>query len=263
LEMSFASQSKIALGKRLRSCPKVYSLGVKLDPELYPPEHFELLRQAPQVYYPTHHYEDVLNAMGKKTFPRNYYHFLGNKIKQTELFTILEIPHPRTQIYYGRKRREKILRDFEFPFVAKIPVGSSQGRGVFLIKNGNDLDVYLNEAHPAYIQEYLLFDRDLRVVVIGGEIIHAYWRIGRDGDFRHNVSQGADISFDDIPEAALIFALEIAQRCGFDEVGLDICQVNDRFYVLEANMVFGLVGFRLANKDIHASLCELAMRDAI
>lgn len=263
MEMSFSLQSKIALGKRLRSCPKVYSLGIKLDPDLYPQEHLELLKIFPKIYYPTHHYEDVLVAMGKKTFPRNYYHYLGNKIKQTELFTLLNIPHPRTQIYYERKRKTKILNDFNFPFVAKIPVGSSQGKGVFLIRNENDLDNYLAETYPAYVQEYLLFDRDLRIVVIGGKVIHAYWRIGREGDFRHNVSQGAEISFENIPKKALEFAVQVAKRCGFDEVGMDICIVHDSLYVLEANMVFGLVGFRLANKDIHASLCELAMQDVI
>ena len=261
--MSFTSQTKIALGKRLRLCPAVFSLGIKIDPDLYPPEHLELLRESSRLYYPTHHYEDVLLAMGKKVFPRNYYGYLGNKIKQTELFTLLDIPHPRTQIYYGRRRKQKILQDFDFPFVAKIPVGSSQGKGVYLIQNENELDKYLETNRSAYIQEYLLFDRDLRIVVIGGEIIHAYWRIGRENDFRHNVSQGAEISFNDIPEEALGFALNIVEKCGFDEVGLDICHVNNRFYVLEANMVFGLVGFRLANKDIHGSLSELAMRDVI
>ncbi len=261
--MSFSSQTKIAIGKRLRVCPVVYSLGVRLDPGLYPPEHLELLRNSPKIYYPTHHYEDVLIAMGKDVFPQNYYRYLGNKIKQSELFKLLDIPHPRTQIYYGRNRKRKILRAFQFPFVAKIPLGSSQGKGVYLIEDEEDLEIYLQENQPAYVQEYLRIDRDLRIVVIGGEIIHAYWRIGREGNFRHNVSQGAEISFENIPEEALEFALYVSDKCGFQEVGLDICRVDQQFYVLEANMVFGLVGFRLANKDIHASLSELAMKDII
>ncbi len=261
--MSLKSQPKIALGKRLRSCPAVRSLGVRLDPDLYPPEHLDLIKKSPKIYYPTHHYEDVLLTMGKDVFPGNYYRYLGNKIKQTELFVFLNIPHPRTQIYYGKNRKCKILGDFSYPFVAKVPVGSSQGKGVFLIKNDRELDNYLSQTTPAYIQEYLRFDRDLRIVVIGGQIVHAYWRIGRKDDFRHNVSQGAEISFESIPDEALQFALHVSHRCGFDEVGLDICRVNGRFYVLEANMVFGLVGFRLANKDIHASLGELATNDTI
>jgi len=261
--MSLTSESKIALGKRLRHCSVIHSLGVKIDPDFYPRKHLELLQKSSIIYYPTHHYEDVLTALGKRIFPRNYYHYLGNKIKQTELFTILGIPHPRTQIYYGRNRKQKILQDFDFPFVAKIPVGSSQGKGVYLIRNEHDLDSYLEQTRPAYIQEYLAFDRDLRIVVIGRQIVHAYWRIGKENDFRHNVSQGAEISFENIPVEALEFALYVAGKCGFDEVGLDICRVDNRFYVLEANMVYGLVGFRLANKDIHASLSKLAEKGII
>ena len=261
--MSFEPRSKIALGKRLRSCPAVRSLGVRLDPDLYPPEHLGLIRKSAKIYYPTHHYEDVLLALRKEVFPRSYYRYLGNKIKQTELFTLLDIPHPRTQIYYGKNRKQKILKDFTYPFVAKIPVGSSQGRGVFLVTMDHELDRYLHHAAPAYIQEYLSFNRDLRIVVIGGQVVHAYWRIGKKDDFRHNVSQGASISFEDIPDEALDFAVFVATRCGFDEVGLDICRVKGKFYVLEANMVFGLVGFRLANKDIHDTLDGLALSNKI
>ena len=86
--------------------------------------------------------------------------------------------------------------------------------------------------------------RDLRVVVIKGRVIHAYWRIHQPGEFRNNVAQGGTISFDAIPDEALHFAADAAARCGFDEVGLDICHARGRYYVIEANMVFGREGFR-------------------
>jgi ribosomal protein S6--L-glutamate ligase len=97
----------------------------------------------------------------------------------------------------------------------------------------------------------------LRVVVIGGKLVHAYWRIHAEGDFRNNVSQGGTISFEDIPAEALDFAVEAARRCCFDEVGLDICEHGGKYYVLEANMVFGRHGFRKKELDIHQIIANL------
>ena len=76
------------------------------------------------------------------------------------------------------------------------------GRGVFLITGQSDLDAYTHDRHVAYIQQYLPIDRDMRVVVIGGQVVHAYWRIAREGEFRTNVALGGRISLDPVPEPA-------------------------------------------------------------
>ena len=164
------------------------------------------------------------------------------------------IPHPPTRIYRDNPRVSQILADFSFPVIAKIPRGSSKGRGVFLIRSRKDLQYYLREHTPAYIQEYLPIDRDLRVVLVGAKVVHAYWRIARPGEFRSNVSLGGRISFDDIPDDALQFAERVARLCKFDEVGLDICICEDRYLVIEANMVYGLKGFEAAGLDIYQLL---------
>ena len=80
---------------------------------------------------------------------------------------------------------------------------------------------------PAYIQEYLPIDRDMRLVVIGQKVRLAFWRTARASDFRTNVSQGGGISFDPLPrQRSMHLALETAGKCGWDDVGLDIAQVN-------------------------------------
>ena len=92
---------------------------------------------------------------------------------------------------------------------------------------------------------------------MAASLVHAYWRIHGEGDFRNNVSRGGTISFENIPAAALDFAVDAARRCGFDEVGLDICEHAGKYYVLEANMVFGQEGFRKKELDIHQIIAEL------
>ncbi|HHE75463.1 MAG TPA: ATP-grasp domain-containing protein, partial [Desulfobacteraceae bacterium] len=172
-----------------------------------------------------------------------------DKIKQTAIFKLLDIPHPRTRVFYGKHQKTSILDHFQFPFIAKIPRGSSMGRGVFLIQDHTDLHAYLSLDTPAYIQEYLQLDRDMRVVVIGREIAHAYWRITAMGEFRSNIAAGASISLEPVLGQALALALHTAKTCGWNDVGIDICSRNGKLYVLEANMKYGKEGFRTAGID--------------
>jgi ribosomal protein S6--L-glutamate ligase len=123
------------------------------------------------------------------------------------------------------------------------------GRGVFLIQNQTDLHRYLSLDTPAYIQEYLPLDRDIRVVVIGREVAHAYWRIAAEGEFRSNVAAGASISLEPVPRKARELALHTAKACRWDDVGIDICSHNGSFFVLEANMKYGKEGFRAAGMN--------------
>ncbi|MHC1727874.1 MAG: RimK family alpha-L-glutamate ligase [Syntrophobacteraceae bacterium] len=251
-----AGPGLISLGKRLRKS-SIRCLGLQPNWDDYSQKAQEDIRKAEMVCYPGPVYAKIFQAAGKRVFPRNYYTLLGDKVAQTNLFQLLGISHPRTGIYHGRSRQALIERDFSWPFVAKTPVNSSQGKGVFLISSAKELSRYLEVHNPAYIQEYLPIGRDLRVVMIRGNIVNAYWRIHRDGDFRNNVSQGGAISFEGIPAAALDFAVEVAGRCRFDEVGLDICMHHGRYYVLEANMVFGLEGFHKKGLDIHEVIAGL------
>jgi ribosomal protein S6--L-glutamate ligase len=93
--------------------------------------------------------------------------------------------------------------------------------------------------------------------LIRGKIILAYWRIAPPGEFRSNVSQGATISFDDIPEEGLNVASNTARLCQLDDVGLDICFSKGRYWVLEANMKFGREGFRRAGIDYYELMDEM------
>lgn len=250
-EYSGMSRGRLSLGKRLRRCASFRCVGVQPNWPDYPEEVRNELLGSPVVYYPSRLYEDLFRSVGKRVFPRNYYGFMGHKIRQTALFQLLEVPHPRTRLYYGKERLSRIMDDFSFPMIAKNPVGSSQGEGVWLVRSEEELRRYLSDHHPAYIQEYLPIDRDLRVVLIAGRVVHAYWRIARPGEFRNNVSRGGRISFEAVPDEALEFARRTASVCRFDEVGLDICRAHSQWWVLEANMVYGLEGFRRLGMDIY------------
>lgn len=244
------TKSVIALESRLKACRNVRTLGVKTNIGRYRSEELRLIREAAKIYYPTEFFADLFDAMGKKTFPSYHtYKCVQDKIKQTALFELLAISHPKTRVFYGKRQKEKIKEHFSFPFIAKIPRGSAMGRGVYLIEDAAALARYNCLTPTAYIQEYLPIDRDIRVVVIGDRVVHAYWRINPPDDFRSNVAVGATISLEPVPSSVLDFALQVARKCKWDDVGIDICIHNDTCYVLEANMKYGREGFRAAGID--------------
>ncbi len=254
----------IALEGRLKACPLVRTLGVRPNFLDYEEQERALIGEAAKIYYPSALYAELFNTIGKNTFPSYHsYQFAQDKIKQTALFHLAGINHPRTRVFYGKQQKHAILNYFDLPLVAKAPRGSAMGRGVWLIRSTEELTRYCQNTGPAYIQEYLPVDRDMRVVVIGKKVRHAYWRIGAPNDFRNNVSAGGRIELAPVPPEALNLALHTAQVCRWDDVGLDICECAGRFFVLEGNMKYGREGFRLAGIDYFQLMLDLIQNGEI
>jgi ribosomal protein S6--L-glutamate ligase len=246
----------VALGSRLQGVPEVLTLGVKPNFHDYAPPERELILNAPAILYPTINYAQFFTTLGKKIFPSlETYLYADEKIKQTTLFYMWGIPHPRTRIYY-HLHHDDITKDFSFPFVAKLPRASAQGRGVFKIDSQEDLEGYLRRTRVAYIQEFLPHQRDLRVILINYEPILAYWRVSPQGSFKTNIFQGGSFDFEGIPSEGVRMAQEVSQKCKFNDVGLDFIQKNGKWYLLEANMKYGRKGLQKRGMDLKEILRE-------
>jgi ribosomal protein S6--L-glutamate ligase len=202
------------------------------------------------ILYPTANYAQFFTTLGKPFFPSlETCLYADEKIKQTTLFSMLKIPHPRTRIYFHLHHQD-IVRDFSFPFVAKLPRASSRGRGVYKIETSQQLEAYLRLTSVAYIQEYLPHERDLRVILVNYEPILSYWRRRDPLNFRANLHQGATPQFTEIPEEALSLARHTALQCKFNDVGLDLIPCDGKWYVIEANMEYGREGLRLKGMSL-------------
>ncbi len=252
---------KVCLGKKLSLSKKIRCIDLKYDWDNFSIEEKSLLLKAEKVYFPTIHYCHLFHALKKAIYPSlNSYALLGDKIKQTLLFKALEVPHPVTSFFLGHDRKKKILSKFAFPFIAKMPKGSSMGLGVYLIKDEKGLDRYLSQTTVAYIQEYLEVNRDIRVVILGKEVVLSYWKEAKKGEFRTNIARGGKINFEKVPDDAIDLCLFVSKKAGIDHAGFDVIMTNSGPFIIEVNINFGKEGFRekgLSYKKILAKLADV------
>ena len=250
----------IALGKRLQGIREVITLGVKPNFFDYTAYERDMILDSEIILYPTMNYSQFFFTMGKKIFPSlETYIYADEKIKQTTLFYLLGMPHPHTRIYYSLHHSD-ILKDFSFPFIAKLPRRSAQGKGIFKIECNKDLDEYLNLTKIAYIQEYIPHEKDIRVILINYKPILAYWRIRPAECFKTNIFQGGTISFDGIPEECLELASEFSRKCKFNDVGLDMMMVDGKWYIIEANMKYGRKGLKMRGMNLKELIRDMLLK---
>jgi len=246
----------VAIGSRLVGVPEVLTLGVKVNFQDYSPLEKQQILGAKGILYPTLNYSQLFSTMGKRIFPSvETYLYADEKMKQTNLFNMLSIPHPRTRFYLQREF-PRITMDFAYPFIAKIPRASARGRGVFKITCSMELERYLQKTKIAYIQEYIPHRKDLRVILINFEPVLAYWRRRSSDDFRTNLHQGGVIDFDNVPHEIMPMVQEFARLCNFNDVGLDLLEHAGKWYLLEANMQYGREGFKRKNMALKEIIRE-------
>lgn len=199
----------------------------------------------------------LVYGLKKRIFPSIQSIQLGfNKIEMTRaLWSVVPEHVPKTMIL-GRNRDtfQKVLDEFPFPFVAK-EIRSSMGRGVFLIENEQQFREYSDQNPTYYIQEFLPIERDLRVCIVGEKAIASYWRENKD-TFKNNVAQGGRIYFDDIPSEAVEVAVRTARTLGIDHAGFDLIVVDNHYYILEFNTLFGNQGFQELNVSVEQEIAN-------
>ncbi|WP_058308106.1 ATP-grasp domain-containing protein [Gracilibacillus massiliensis] len=212
----------------------------------------ETVKKANLVLFPeTWQVPTLVYGLKKQIFPSIETMQLGmNKIEMTRaLWSVAKEHVPYTEILANSESNiQTILTTFPYPFVAK-EVKNSMGKGVFLIESEEAFRDYASKNDVLYIQEYLPNDgKDLRICVVGEEIYAAYWRVGLEGEFLHNVSQGGEVCTQFIPEEALHLVTNIAQSLNINHAGFDIIVSEGRYYILEFNVLFGNQG--LIGKDV-------------
>ena len=121
----------------------------------------------------------------------------------------------------------------------------------------------------AFLQKLIERDeekhRDLRVYIVGDEVVGAMYRYAPEGDWRTNVALGGDVAdaTDDMPEEAKETALYAADVMDLDYAGVDLIEGDDGWFVLEVNPTAGFKGlFKATGVSPAPYIAQLAIEEA-
>ena len=159
----------------------------------------------------------------------------------------------------------------KYPMILKTSIGS-QGVGVMWVESAKALVGIVqllyreDEFVDILLQEYIKTDYDVRVIIVGGEIMGAMKRPIIDGDFRSNVSQGSEPEVHEITDKEAEESLRAAKSVDGDIVGVDFIPVKNREkdspLFIEVNSTPGLMGIEstFADSQIDSKLYKKALK---
>ena len=229
-----------------------------LKPESYL-QHQQALQEAPWVLFPEYWQVNALVfGLGCRIFPSLSSYLIGHdKIEMTRAFQAVAPRHtPWTLIAANTDTEAERLWDtMILPFVVKLPK-ASMGEGVWLVNDRADFERYRTLTEILYVQEYLPIVRDIRVIVVGGKLVAAYWRLQAGQGFYNNVARGGIVDHSPVPYQAVELALSVARTLGVDHAGFDVAMVGDHPYLLEFNRLFGNQGLPGGTELLQQAIAE-------
>mgnify|MGYP001307574487 FL=1 len=155
----------------------------------------------------------------------------------------------------------------KFPIILKASTGTQTGVGVVIIESLRSLNaaVEMLSLHSKYlpliIQEFIEIDYDVRVVVLDGRVLGTMKReVITDGDFRSNISLGAEASDIQLTELETKDCLKAAEIVDGRLVGVDFIPAKNREkeqpYILEVNSMPGFGGIEKLKKGLVKEILE-------
>ena len=155
---------RVAIAPFLRFCPEVITLGVRACIGDYSEEEKALLRNASLIFYPTPRFSNTFEAAGKEIFPSAAScTFQHSRLHRELLFQVLNLPHPKSRIFFGSRQKASIPSHFAFPLLATGPSASSP---VHLVEDLRGLRAVARKYNPLIVREETAWDERLRFIFI-------------------------------------------------------------------------------------------------
>jgi ribosomal protein S6--L-glutamate ligase len=149
-------------------------------------------------------------------------------------------------------------------FVYK-PILSSMGRGSMKF---TDPDLAYNAykmldrfSQPLILQKYIQNPgRDIRVFVIGEQVVGSAYKYRQKGNWKTNVAQGGKMVDEKVPDDILELGVSAMEAMGLDYSGVDIMESPDGPVVLEVN---GSPGWQALNLAAGIKVADEIVRHAV
>jgi len=177
----------------------------------------------------------------------------ADKLQTLQLLSASGLPIPKTILAKFPVDVDLIERELGFPVVVK-KLRSTRGAGVVLCQDRDqfgDLASLLGDAgyqSDFIFQQYIAksHGRDVRLVVIGGEIAASMERRALNGNFKSNISLGGMGECITPPEEMAKLAIDAAKSLKLDIAGIDVLYDERSYRICEANSSPGFVGLERA-----------------
>ncbi len=192
-----------------------------------------------------------------------------DKLGCLQLLASRGLPVPPTILTrYPRKLQDALRHLGGTPVVLKLLRGT-QGTGVVLAESATSvesvLDAIWSLGEDIMIQKFIRESRgrDMRILVIGGEVVGAMRRTAREGEFRSNIHRGGTGTMVDPTPTLAKLAIDATRIVGLDVAGVDLLESDDGPLLLEVNASPGFQGLEEATSlDIATRMVEYAAKVA-
>ncbi|MFH1142178.1 MAG: RimK family alpha-L-glutamate ligase [Candidatus Uhrbacteria bacterium] len=200
-----------------------------------------------------------------------------NKLAQAMVFDREQIPHPRSIIVRHPKNAAAAADQIGYPVIIKVAFGT-HGKGVFIAKDLETLQPivdYLNirDGNPVILQEYIkpnairdgleessngsLIRSDIRILVVGNNIIASMERVATGSDFRTNGHLDAKCRAVEISDQERELALQATKAFDLEIAGVDLIRSDRGPLVLEINSCPGFEQLEKATSvDVACAVIE-------
>jgi ribosomal protein S6--L-glutamate ligase len=202
----------------------------------------------------------VINGLGNISASKN-------KITQHLLFEKNDLQCPSWGLARRSQDVRRLAETIGYPVILKVAFGT-HGKGVFYAPDQETIDpiaeyLSIRDGNPMIVEGYVseAQRKDLRIFVLGGEVLTAMERQAPDGDIRANTSTGGvgtkveltDEEIDLAKRAAAVFNLEIA--------GVDLIRSDKGPLILEINSNPGFKELeRVTGTDVAKAIIEYAIK---
>ncbi len=164
-----------------------------------------------------------------------------NKMRSLQLLAAAGVPVPRTVMASdasGIKQMVKLVGGV--PVLVKL-LSANERSGAMICESMQSLEAALEAilglGHDIVVQQYLrgAKGRDLRVLVVGGEVVAALRRSPPVGRFSRNLRRGARFEAAELPPSYARVAIAAAQVMRLEVCAVDMLDVKGRPRVFEVN----------------------------
>lgn len=240
-----------------------------LGEELPPPDAIIPRIGASRTFYGTamvRHFEmmDVFSVSGSLAIKRS-----RDKLRSLQILSRKGIDMPNTVFASNKSNANDVIAlSGGTPLVLKILEGT-QGVGVVLVDSEKAaksvLDAFYGLDVNLLVQEFIAEagGADIRALVVGGEVVGAMKRQGKEGDFRSNLHQGGTAVAHKLSRKEKSIALAAAKAMGLGVCGVDMIPSSRGPLVMEVNSSPGLEGIEAATGiDIAGKIMDFIAKNA-